>query len=278
MEAKESCIFYADWLKGIEALEDDTQKWMLCRYILQYSLTGEELYLPSTLKPLAAMIKPQSDRAQEKRERIIEKRREAGRNHKGNQYTKIQQNGTNGTLVPTLEQNGTNGTIDVSVSGSVSVEDKSSFKNTPPTPPMGEEAGEELKGFGIFFNKVNKIQVPEKVVESTYEPQYIWRMAEGNPGFAKAVDQAIDETTSKESFKSAMQQICKRYKPSTEFGAVKVCMAMKDLKPSVQADIVREINRARGEPDIYNTMLGKIEHIKSGAKIKNMASFLRNRQ
>ena len=278
MEAKESCIFYADWLKGIEAIEDPEQKWTLAEHIIKYSLTGEETNLPSYLKPLAAMMRPQADRAQEKRDAIIEKRRAAGvaGNKKRWGESQKSQEVANAT---DESQKSQEVAIDVSVSGSVSVEDKSSFKISPHT-PQGDLDGLDLKGFGIFFNRVNNIHIPEKVEESTYATQYVWRIAEGSPGFSKAVEQAMDETTSMDSFKAAMRTICNRFKPTTEYGAVKAAMAMKGLNQEQVKAVVNEINRskAKGEPDIYETIIGKISYIKSGAKITNLQSFLKNRQ
>lgn len=116
MEDNKSFIFYQTWLEAVE-LMSEAEELEYYRAIISYGISGE---LPSALSMGVRMamkfVSTSIDSNNEKREAIKEKRREAGKNHKGNQYTRRkEQNGTNGTSVPTMEQNGTNGTINVNV-------------------------------------------------------------------------------------------------------------------------------------------------------------------
>ena len=72
-----------------------------------------------------AFFKQQLDIDIDKYEQIKKKRSEAGKRHKGNQYT----NKTNGTSVPSVKQNGTNGTDNVNDNVNVNVNDNVNNNN-----------------------------------------------------------------------------------------------------------------------------------------------------
>ena len=117
--AKNSFILYHDQKEVIDEL-DDEQAGKLFKAIYEYNTTGK-MELTGALKIIFIPFKTAFDRNDEKWDEIAERRSEAGKKHKGNQYTRKKENGTNGTSVPKMEQNGTNGTVSVSVSDSVSV-------------------------------------------------------------------------------------------------------------------------------------------------------------
>ena len=104
---RKSFLVYFDTQSQVEMLTDE-EAGLLFKSLFRYGLTGEVLDTDNrTLAFAFSMFQSSLDRNNEKYDRIVEKRREAGKRHKGNQYTR---NGTNGTSVPTMEQNGTNGT------------------------------------------------------------------------------------------------------------------------------------------------------------------------
>ena len=105
-------ILYMDNYEPLRPLSYE-QKGRLLDAIFLYTL-GEELPQMDAVTRMAfEFIRTHLDAAADKYEDVRRKRAEAGKRHKGNQYTL---NGTNGTSVPNLEQmeqdgtNGTNGT------------------------------------------------------------------------------------------------------------------------------------------------------------------------
>ena len=112
-KSKDGFVAYYEWADVIKDLPDEQQA-KFFRAMFHYAQTGETGENMNAMELVAwGLIKNGIDRQQEKYKRICEKRREAGMKHKGNQYTRVlEQNGTNGTLVPKMEQNGTNGTIE----------------------------------------------------------------------------------------------------------------------------------------------------------------------
>ena len=126
-EDRESFIFHKDWYNAISQLDKDLRL-ELYDAIMRKALYNE----PPSLSPMGnlamSFIEPQIERDFDKWLDIREKRSNAGKAHKGNQYSVMEQmeyKQTNGTSVPTLEQteqDGTNGTVSVSVSDIVSVD------------------------------------------------------------------------------------------------------------------------------------------------------------
>lgn len=122
-ETRESFIFHAEYIADIpEELQPQ-----YAMYTINYALKGTEPELADwrDIKMWNA-IKSRIDAEAEQYEATIKARAAAGRNHKGNQYTKKNQeelqpeepNGTNkndleqsGTKWNKVEQNGTNGTV-----------------------------------------------------------------------------------------------------------------------------------------------------------------------
>ena len=110
---KESFVFYKDWYTAIKDLDSSVQL-EVYDAIMRKVFDDRDITLSALAKVAVGFIFPQIERDNAKYERIIKRRSEAGKKHRGNQYT----NGTNGTSVPSLEQNGTNGT-----NGTVNVND-----------------------------------------------------------------------------------------------------------------------------------------------------------
>lgn len=125
-EDRESFIFHKDWYNAISQLDKDLRL-ELYDAIMRKALYNE----PPSLSPMGnlamSFIEPQIERDFDKWLDIREKRSNAGKAHKGNQYSAAEQTEhkqTNGTSVPTLEQteqDGTNGTVSVSVTVSDNV-------------------------------------------------------------------------------------------------------------------------------------------------------------
>lgn len=113
--SKDSFILYNDMYELIKYLDDETAG-KLIKAIFEYT-TNKVIPEDKNIRAVFMFIKNQIDKNDEKWEEERKKRSEAGKKHKGNQYTK--QNGTNGTSVPRMEQNGTNGTDNVNVNVNV---------------------------------------------------------------------------------------------------------------------------------------------------------------
>lgn len=114
MPQRKSFLFYKDWYEAISSLDADVR-------LEVYDAIMSRVWRSDscTLSPMAELsmrfISPQIDRDEAKYREISDKRSEAGKKHRGNQYSfleQMEQDGTNGTSVPNLEQNGTNGTDD----------------------------------------------------------------------------------------------------------------------------------------------------------------------
>ena len=148
---KESFVFHKDWYDAVKDL-DDNIRLEVYDSIMHSVYNGKMKEISPMAQMALSFILPHIERDREKYNTIKLRRSEAGRRHRGNQYSRLEQNGTNGTngtSVPNLEQmeqNGTNGTVSVSVSDSVSVSkgtkvpmlDKKNNIIIPPT-PQGEE-------------------------------------------------------------------------------------------------------------------------------------------
>ncbi len=108
-EPRKSFIFYLGWAGCLEDL-NAPDRLAVYDAIVQYAKTGIVPNLKGAAKMALNFMLQDFDRADEKYQRIIERRREAGRKHKGNQYTRKMEQ---------MEQNGTNGTINVDVDADV---------------------------------------------------------------------------------------------------------------------------------------------------------------
>lgn len=101
-EKRKSFVFYEDWFKMISK-QNESVRVKIYDAICMYVFEGKEPADPLILMAFE-LIKEKVERDRGKFERIREKRREAGKRHKGNQYTsrleqveQVFQNGTNGT-------------------------------------------------------------------------------------------------------------------------------------------------------------------------------------
>ena len=128
---KKSFLLYTDCEERVSMLSN-VEAGILYKAIIAYAARGEKLNTSNLPQEETGVInarliefafkgyKAQLDRDREKYNTIKQRRSEAGKKHHGNQYSNLEQNGTNGTSVPNLEQNGTNGSDSVSDNDSVS--------------------------------------------------------------------------------------------------------------------------------------------------------------
>ena len=120
----ESFVYHAEYIHEIP----DELKPIWAYYAVAYGIYADEPKLSGIEIALWAKIKKRIDYDKQNYENTIKQRSEAGKRHKGNQYTK------NGTKWNEVERVGTNGTVNVnvnvndnvneSVNGSVNVLDK----------------------------------------------------------------------------------------------------------------------------------------------------------
>jgi hypothetical protein len=101
-----AAILYTEWLPAFEELTME-QRGQLVTLILQYT-AGMEVTPPEDLRLMWAFVRASIDTNAAKFEAVREKRAAAGRKHKGNQYTKKDEE--NLEQMEQMEQNGTNGT------------------------------------------------------------------------------------------------------------------------------------------------------------------------
>lgn len=163
---KKSIIIYADCIAILEELTYE-QAGRLFKAILSY-VNDEpvtEIQDDPAVKMAYKVLKNQIDRDAVKYEVICKKRSEAGKRHRGNQYTR---NGTNGTSVPKMEQteqNGTNGTDNVNENDNEST-NVDSKKETPTTVGGKENAA----AVAATLSKVRSIEERQKDFYDTLRP------------------------------------------------------------------------------------------------------------
>jgi hypothetical protein len=93
----------------VELLTDE-QAGRLLKALFAFATDGSELALDQSTSVAFVAMRAYIEQNAQRYAEICEKRAAAGRLHTGNQYTRVEHNGTIGTSVPTLEHNGTIGT------------------------------------------------------------------------------------------------------------------------------------------------------------------------
>lgn len=278
MDAKDSCIFRRNWLDAAHTIADPKMRCYFFEAVIQYALTGMKMDVPPELNLALGIIYSLIDIDRDKYEKKIEKRREAGRKHSGNQYTRAaEQNGTNGTSVPNVEQNGTNGTYTVTDTDTDTVtdtDDNNVIKDNTPKSPKGTLGGEE--SFRELVIRFMVMAVPKKVMDLHFEMQYAWRAK--NPGFVMDVSKACQTIGDTSALESEISRICKVYPGDGEFGRIKLAMKTARLKTEAQRRaVVDELKRSQYEPRIYETLSDKADYILQGNKVTSLAGFMRSR-
>lgn len=108
---RESFVIHTEYIEDLP--EENKAEFLL--YVYNYGAKGVVPELTGLAKTIWVKIQRRIDADIEQYEATINARSNAGKKHKGNQYTKntnnLEQNGTNGTQSHSMEQNGTNGTV-----------------------------------------------------------------------------------------------------------------------------------------------------------------------
>lgn len=122
-------------------------------------------------------------------------------------------------------------------------------------------------------------KIPQRVSKCNYTGQYAWRIAEGMPAFAKAVDGLILAEKEDCCFELAFQKLLEKYKPQAEWQAFKVAEAAMGLDAHAVEALCAEIDRSRaqGEEGLWATMLDKIAYMKEN-EVKVPEAFLKKRE
>ncbi len=102
-EPRKGFVFYLHWAECVDELRP-AERATVYDAIVRYAQTGEVAELKGRCRTALRFILSDFERTDAKYQRTIERRREAGSKHKGNQYTRKMEQ---------MEQNGTNGTIQV---------------------------------------------------------------------------------------------------------------------------------------------------------------------
>lgn len=270
MEPRESCIFYSDWLETALAIEDPAKRSIFFEAVLKYALTGEEINTPADVRLVMTIVKKSIDRDREKYEQKIEKRREAGKKHTGNQYTRAKAK----ELMEQMEQVSQNGTDNDNGNDNVNVNDNDkiiNFNNTP-LPPKGEKDGVAQR-FKDYLLRVKAVEVPREIEQLKYENQYVWRVADAVGAYKKVVEGLI----AKGDLSQHIAAINGLYKPQTPWDTFKLAKEMMSLDQKTQDAIIKELARSSKEQEIFKTLADKVKYIKTGARIGTLSGFLKSR-
>lgn len=284
MDVKDSCVFYADWLEAAHTIENPELRCAFFEAILQYALTGMEIETPPELKIVMTIVKKCVDRDREKYEKKIEKRRAAG--IKGNQVRwgdsqKSQDvaniaNATNESQDVANIADNANDNVNGNVNDNVNDNDKDNDFKYSPIPPKGGG----LDFFKDYYLKVDQqIALPAMIQRTHYETQYIWRMAEGIPGYGLDILKAISDAPTTEEAAARIAETNRRYTPSVPFEVFRLAYGMTRLRTSQQKKaFFEELKRSEKEPDIFRTLTEKADYIAQGNKVANLAGFLKSRK
>lgn len=153
-EKRKSFVFYRDWYDAICGLDDKTAIEVV-RLIVSCALGEDYESKDKTANSIMCVIRPQIERDIEKWSDVKEKRSIAGKKHKGNQYSRQDNNGTNVPAMEQMEQvsqgwnkmeqNGTNGTVNiykdtnVSQIDSIDKDNKEEVLDKPKTPKKKDD-------------------------------------------------------------------------------------------------------------------------------------------
>lgn len=158
----DSFVLFTEQKEILNKLSDE-QAGKIFKAIFEYATSGEisnEIKDDLVMDIVFTTLKQTMDRNQEKWQEIKKKRSEAGKKHKGNQYT---QNGTQQDemeQMEQMEQNGTNGTnnVSVNVNDNVSVSVSGSVINNSVIPAT---ARDEVWTF--YLNNINSTPVEYEI-------------------------------------------------------------------------------------------------------------------
>lgn len=279
MDAKDSCIFRANWMRTAQTIRDLRTRCVFYEAVLQYALTGMKMEASPEISLALELIYSLIDIDREKYEKKIEKRREAGRKGMASRWG-TQQDVTSITSDNNdnkCYQNITN--ITDTVTDTVTVTDTGTdkdndFKKLPLTPKKGRDLS-----FEDFFKKVAAIRIPKRVEELAYGLQYAWRMSEDMVGYGMEVAKIPREQgDSDHAFCNMIQKLNGQYKPEGDFQRLRLAYDLTRVKPKVAEAFIREQERCKDEPGIYATLDEKVRMIIDGAQITSLQGFVRSRK
>lgn len=291
MDAKETCVFYRDWVETARTIQDPKTRCFFYEAILEYSLNGMKMEVAPELELFMTYAYRLIDKDKERYEKKCEKRREAGRRGGapiGNQNARKHEEQTNQSNACFNNQNNQTQSIQANNdndNGNVNDNDKDNDfynnekSNKSPLTPKGVERHGGAESFKDFYYRATHVRRPVKVIEEGYEAQYVWRIVDNDPGYAMEIRDAIASGKTGDSLRFEFHRIGEQHKPrTTEFQAVKLALETGSLKTEAQrAAVIAEADRAAGEPDIFATLLAKVRYIKDGNKVNNLAAFMKAR-
>lgn len=279
MDAKDSCIFRANWMRTAQTIRDLRTRCVFYEAVLQYALTGMKMEASPEISLALELIYSLIDIDREKYEKKIEKRRAAG--IKGNQVrwgeSQDVANIANATNATNKSQDVAN--IAITVTDTVTDTDTGTdkdndFKKLPLTPKKGRDLS-----FEDFFRKVAAIRIPKRVEELAYGLQYAWRMSEDMVGYGMEVAKIPQEHGDSDyAFCHMIQKLNGQYKPEGDFQRLKLAYDLTRVKPKVAEAFIREQERCKDEPGIYATLDEKVRMIIDGAQITSLQGFVRSRK
>ena len=281
MDAKDSCIFRANWMRTAQSIRDLRTRCVFYEAVLQYALTGMKMEASPEISLALELIYSLIDIDREKYEKKIEKRREAGRKGMASRWG-TQQDVTSITSdnnVNKCYQNITNITVtdtvtDTDTDTDTGTDKDNDFKKLPLTPKKGRDLS-----FEDFFRKVAAIRIPKRVEELSYGLQYAWRMSEDMVGYGMEVAKIPQEHGDSDyAFCHMIQKLNGEYKPEGDFQRLRLAYDLTRVKPKVAEAFIREQERCKDEPGIYATLDEKVRMIIDGAQITSLQGFVRSRK
>jgi len=277
----DKCIIRSNWIEAAQTIADKAMRCEFYEALMHYAMTGQKKDTPVELNLALGIVYSLIDIDRDKYEKKVEKRREAGK--RGAMVTNEKRWGTpeesaeidksrqESANVDKSQQTSLNTNTNTNTS-TITNKDKS-LKYTP-IPPKGEGGCV----FDEYYKKVKGIRVPPEVEDTNYTSQYVWRLAEGCPAYGLSVQKAIETSPSKEHFEGCMQALHRKHKPVTDFARLKLALTMTRLNKQQESAALAEIRRSIDEPDIYKTMLEKVEYIVKGGNVSSLQGFFKSRR
>lgn len=150
---RESFVIHTEYIEDLP--EENKAEFLF--YVYNYGAKRIVPELTGFAKTIWVKIQRRIDADVEQYEETVKARSNAGKKHKGNQYSKLEQNGTNGTQFQSVEQNGTNGTVYVSDNDIVNDTDTHTYTES-----------EEKEGARVYDFSQNDIK-PLKITPADFK-------------------------------------------------------------------------------------------------------------
>lgn len=155
--------------------------------------------------------------------------------------------------------------------------------NNPPIAPQGARIGGggnkfSFKEFAKAVGIAEK-EVPEVITEEIGRAQVVWRYADYGGKYGNLIGALVYGGATGAELTNKIQQINVTYPTKTDYQALKLARAMIAMKnPGAAVACAKEVDAHLEEPDIYKTMLEKVEYIQRGNNVSSYPGFFKARK